>query len=259
MRALFSLSVLIALALSGRAAGSDLARIDRSLRKEPAYQSKAPQYALLVFGPQAKVRVWVVLDGDALYLDRNGNGDLTDPGECLAARFVHRRIEERPEVEVMRNFELTGWKVDGEEPILTCGPKVQWFYLFQLIPREDQLDVGNARLWHERPIDLAVTTKTGRAQRSRLRFGDSPLAAPVLHFDGPVQVAIDDKFAPFALRRGEPSELYARLVTPGLNATVTTDHDDFPEDAHPVVEVEWPPARAGAEPTRTRVELTQRC
>jgi hypothetical protein len=63
------------MALTGDVAAVDLTTIDRSIRKGPAYQSKAPQYCLLAFGPQARTRVWLVLDGDALYLDRNGNGD----------------------------------------------------------------------------------------------------------------------------------------------------------------------------------------
>ena len=44
----------------------DLSKIERTIRKEPAYQSKKPKYCLLVFGPEAKSRAWVVLDGDAL-------------------------------------------------------------------------------------------------------------------------------------------------------------------------------------------------
>jgi hypothetical protein len=47
---------------------------------------------LFVFDPQARFRVWAVLDKskaelpyyDVLYLDKNGNGDLTEPGK----RFV---------------------------------------------------------------------------------------------------------------------------------------------------------------------------
>ena len=61
----------------------DLTKIPRVIAKEPAYQGK-PKYCLLVFGPEAKHRVWLVLDGDDLYVDRNGNGDLTEKGE----RFV---------------------------------------------------------------------------------------------------------------------------------------------------------------------------
>jgi hypothetical protein len=32
-------------------------------------------------GPEAKTRVWLVLDNGVLYADRNGNGDLAEPGE----------------------------------------------------------------------------------------------------------------------------------------------------------------------------------
>src|SRR5207245_8714637 len=63
---------------------ADLAKIDRKIAKEPAYRTK-PKYCLLVFGPEAKTRVWLVQDGDTLYVDRNGNGDLTEPGAKVAA------------------------------------------------------------------------------------------------------------------------------------------------------------------------------
>src|SRR5262249_23919582 len=76
---------LLALAsLAPPAAATDLTKIDRTVGKEPAYQTKSPRYCLLVFGPEAKARVWLVLDGDTLYVDRNGNGDLTEEGESVA-------------------------------------------------------------------------------------------------------------------------------------------------------------------------------
>lgn len=61
---------------------TDLAKIDRTIAKEPAYRTKTPKYGLLVFGPEGKDRVWLVHDGDVLYVDRNGNGDLTEPGRA---------------------------------------------------------------------------------------------------------------------------------------------------------------------------------
>jgi hypothetical protein len=61
------------------------------------------------------------------------------------------------------------------------------------------------------------------------------------------------------LCRGEASELYVRLITPGLNATVTTDNDDFTEAAFPITEVEFPSGRWGGEPVRLQVELKARC
>src|SRR5215510_2540818 len=63
-------------------AGADLAKVDRSIGKEPAYQAK-PKYCLVVYGPEAKTRVWLVLDGDVLYADRNGDGDLTGKDERI--------------------------------------------------------------------------------------------------------------------------------------------------------------------------------
>src|SRR5262249_29589650 len=65
---------------SAAASAADLSKIDRTITKEPAYEA-TPQYCLLVFGPKAETRVWLVLDGDILYVDRNSNGDLTDKDE----------------------------------------------------------------------------------------------------------------------------------------------------------------------------------
>ena len=45
---------------------ADLTKIDRSIRKEPPYHTMAPKYCLLAFGPEAKYRIWLVLDGDTL-------------------------------------------------------------------------------------------------------------------------------------------------------------------------------------------------
>jgi len=64
--------------MGSQAHAFDLSKVERKLVKEPAYKHQ-PKYALLVFGPEAKVRVWVVMDGTTLYLDRNGDGALTAP------------------------------------------------------------------------------------------------------------------------------------------------------------------------------------
>jgi hypothetical protein len=66
---------------SATASAADLSKIDRTIAKEPPYQTKEVRYCLLVFGADARTRVWLVQDGETLYVDRNGNGDLTEPGE----------------------------------------------------------------------------------------------------------------------------------------------------------------------------------
>ena len=60
---------------------ADPPQVVRTIAKEPAYRTKSPKYCLLAFGPEGKDQVWLVLDGDTLYVDRNGNGDLTEVGE----------------------------------------------------------------------------------------------------------------------------------------------------------------------------------
>lgn len=72
----------------------DLNKIDRSIAKEPTYSGKKPLYGLAVFGPQAKTRVWMVLDKskadvdvyDVLYADLNCDGDLTESDERFTAK-----------------------------------------------------------------------------------------------------------------------------------------------------------------------------
>src|SRR3954452_6392236 len=71
----------------------DLSKIDRTIRKEPAYTAKQPLYGLAAFGPKAESRVWMVLDKskpdadryDVLHIDLNADGDLTGPGERVTA------------------------------------------------------------------------------------------------------------------------------------------------------------------------------
>jgi hypothetical protein len=85
-------AVVLLAAASARAEEVALSKIERSIAKEPTYNCKEPRYALAVFGPQAKTRMWLVLDKskpdakryDLLYADLNANGDLTEKEERIA-------------------------------------------------------------------------------------------------------------------------------------------------------------------------------
>ncbi len=67
--------------VAGAASAADLSKIDRQIAKEPAYTSGKVRYCLTVFGAEAAERIWLVLDGRSLYVDVNGNGDLTEKDE----------------------------------------------------------------------------------------------------------------------------------------------------------------------------------
>lgn len=72
----------------------DYAKVERSISREPKYNAE-PRYALFILDPRARFRVWAVLDKsradlpyyDVLYFDKNGNGDLTEPGERFVGRY----------------------------------------------------------------------------------------------------------------------------------------------------------------------------
>jgi hypothetical protein len=70
--------LLVTSTIAHSAPGADLAKIARTIATEPVYKAR-PQYCLLVFGAEADFRVWLVQDGETLYVDRNGDGDLTEP------------------------------------------------------------------------------------------------------------------------------------------------------------------------------------
>ncbi len=80
-----------------------LRNIDRHIPKEPKFVAARPLYGLLVFGPAAQKRVWMVLDHskpntnryDVLYVNMNANGDLTEPTERLSGELDNNDIRFR--------------------------------------------------------------------------------------------------------------------------------------------------------------------
>ena len=84
MKQSLRLIALAALFLMARqAVADDLLKVDRTVKKQPVYRGK-PQYCLLVFGHEAKLRVWLVVDDDAVFIDRRANGDLTEARNRVA-------------------------------------------------------------------------------------------------------------------------------------------------------------------------------
>src|SRR5262249_45111199 len=159
-------SLLLGLALlavgAAPAAAIDLTKVDRAIAKEPAYKSK-PTYCLLVFGPEAKNRVWIVLDGDVVYVDRNGNGDLTDEGERLK--------EERPAPQ--QRFPTVSLSLPGEK-----GRQIH----LQLTVHHVRFE-GEAEEGPHPDVTIRIDGKEWRTYCEQ--FTNRPQEAPILHFDGP--------------------------------------------------------------------------
>jgi hypothetical protein len=253
------------LAAPGLAA--DLTKVDRSLVKEPGYKS-TPKYCLLVFGPEARTRVWLVHDGDTLYVDRNGNGDLTEVGEKIAAtQYKHVSL-----VEGVYDFEA-GEITDGMlvHKSLNC-------IVMRLDPLAAEDDVKAFLAEHpsgrgymvnghiETPgrqgagIGRRVEQSTSiRDSNGLLQFADRPETAPVIHFGGPLTVSLYDRPK---LLIGRQKQLTLAIGTPGIGpgSTALASYEGLvPKDVHPKVEIVFPPERQESVRVRQLYELKGRC
>jgi hypothetical protein len=211
---------------------ADLSKVDRTIKKEPAYKGK-PKYCLLVFGPEAKTRVWVVLDGTTLYVDTNGNGDLTDPGE----RFPNDGKD-------LKEFEVADRPGKGRYKVRSIG-----------VHRSEK---------EGRVFLMANVEFVGRfKQYCDLAPSESLREAPVAHFGGPLRMGLREmNWAPVQkLVRGQYTDLNVWVGTfdRANGCWVVVRSDGLPEGLNPVAQVEYPPARPEAKPVIGRYELKERC
>jgi hypothetical protein len=199
---------------------TDLTKIDRTIAKEPAYKSK-PKYCLLIFGPEAKTHVWLVLDGDTLYADRNGNGDLTDERERLVAAPITGTGD-------------TGrvWQVGD---VAAPGGKV----VYTGLTVSDISKAGDTA-FTSRGLGITVNVPIGSARSFQsagsavhptegynLRFADRPDDAPVIHFGGPLRIMlVQPERLTAGMTAGQTYELNARVGTPGLDKDTAAIMDD---------------------------------
>lgn len=220
---------------------SPLAAIDRTIEREPEYRNQ-PRYALLVLGAEAEAAVWIVEDGKQLYVDRNGNRDLTDDGPPISATNERHLF------------------------FADAGPSWDMDYLLDVFTLPDGTRQTNFRLAHwnygdpEDKYGLALTLDGEIPMYSGWvpLLKESPEDAPVIHFGAPV--------APRMLRYKEfvpgttPSRFSIGFFAPGLGdgATSRLSIDALPETEQPVVLIEWPVAE-GSSPLTTTHVLTERC
>ena len=241
-RLLFAIATALCCALpcayQARASTNVVSRLDRTIIKEPAYQS-TPKYSLITLGNSGDVKVWMVEDGRRLFVDKNANGDLTDDGPPIEPGKVRDMGANLWDFEYLlgaitptngsrhTSFVLRRWNYNEKEDSyglsLSVGAKMPmyagWFGTFWSTNRE---------------------------------------AAPVIHFGGP--------FTPKLLRRKEftMGETQQRLslcfLNPGSGAGAESrlSIDALPRFVVPKLNIEWPTAGGGA-PLRTSHALTQRC
>jgi hypothetical protein len=242
---------MVFLLLCSPAVASDLTKIQRSVAKEPAYRT-SPRYCLLVFGSEAKTRVWLILDGDILYVDRNGSGDLTEQGKKMVGK---PRVQEL-EREKLTVFDFDIWPVEE----LSSGKKYS-VALKDVCKSNNRRQSVSGRMFVQ--LDKNLT------QYIALEFGRSAKDAPIIHFGGPLTLELANGFQnDNRLVRGKkPRDLFFLVGTRGVgDATGAGDPPyasimtaSVPDGLCPIVELDFPSKTVGAPPIKIQVRITKRC
>ncbi|HEX4614010.1 MAG TPA: hypothetical protein VH092_37860 [Urbifossiella sp.] len=217
-----------------------LLTVDRTLKKEPRYTS-APLYLLLAFGPDSADRVWAVLDDVVLYLDRNGNGDLTEEGERFFPHvYPGEQANRRAQVFQVAELAPPGGK---HADFFMSVVRLQTGGVYAKIA----VRVNGKTLQHAGPTDLRMT--------------ETPAEARVLPFGSRVVTAQASHTMPAVPEVGKAVDFRVRVGTPGVGpgSFVGYGSEDQPAGPSPVAEFEFAPARPGDQARRVIVPLTERC
>lgn len=241
-RLLFAIATTLCCALlfanQGRASTNGVSHLDRTIVKEPIYQSP-PKYSVIKLGQSGDMKVWMVEDGKRLFVDKNANGDMTDDGPPLKPGSVRELSANRWDFEYLldaitptnetrhTSFVLRRWNYNGKEDNYGLSLSVDgrlpvyagWFGTFWSTNRE---------------------------------------TAPIIHFGG--------SFTPKLLRSKEFTlgpgrrRLSLGFVNPGSGegAQSLLSIDAFPRYLVPELNIEWPTDGSGRA-LRTSHRLIERC
>jgi len=250
----------------------DLSKIDRTIKKEPIYKS-TPHYALLAIGSHAEHLAWLVIDGDDVaYIDRDGNGDLTDPSERIEldrAATDQINLGNPGAIKAFHVFPL------GE----VAGTRLT----FRLWSRDTKYDVSLDQTMKEYPEFRKIhddMRERGMENGSLMREAQDgmqaqiPLAltlkaddAQICHFKGPLSIASrfgkQQYIEPWPKQTNFEVCIGTRCLPPlnwphaGFDFSPLTT-SEVPNDMHPIAMIEYP-SNSSDKPQRQPLVLDQRC
>jgi hypothetical protein len=270
MKTIFRTTLLVGvIGLITPAPAADLEKVDRTIKKEPIYQSKTPRYCLLVFGPEARDRVWLVHDGHTLYVDRNGNADLTEPGEKVTTEInkipdpnkvgygfdagelqiggrIHKglHVSSRP----LTKYEYS-WP--NAKPALAADPKAHAYSVSLDVEKPGFKGIG---------IGGRIRQLADLDSNGLLLFAEKPSRAPIIHLDGPFIITFPARKPILKLDRDNDVEV--RVGTPGFGPGTFANlgfEGTIPGTVFPKVEILFPAVQKNAPPVRELYELKERC
>ncbi len=198
---------------------------------EPGYEMGEPSYCEIALGPGAKARRWVVRSGPTLYVDLDGDGNLTEPGERQQGAADGQRM----------SFPAVELTAGAQRYTLTC-----WFEAGHPVLR---LRDPRGRHW-----------KAWGDEAGPLRFATLATQAPVIHFDGLLWMGIETQQAVVERERGV-FRVCAGVGCHGRGAGsfAHLEYAAVPLDALPVARVTFLSAESGDPPVSVTADLDQRC
>lgn len=277
MRVLSRGLVLFLFAMTFRATATlwaaDLAAIEKTIGSQPTYRTE-PRYCLLIFGAEAKIRVWIVEDERTLYVDRNANGDLTDDGPPLQPTKVRSLGQGHWDYEYF---------LDEIKPV--TGPAQTQFRLARWNYGQKEDSYGLSVTLHDSKRNLEATGSDLSVERSSVKssaesavadakapdegikmyagwFGTfwahSQAKASIVHIGGPLEPRLIRE-KEFVVDSGV-RRLSVCLLTPGLGDAGPARLSEFaiPTSTPIHVRIEWP-VGPGSPPLVTTHVLGEHC
>lgn len=201
-----------------------------------------PEYAWLVFGPEAKVRVLVTLRGEAVTLDHYRGEEFTGRRESFANR------SECIDAVIPGPDGATRYKITRIGPAVVQGKAATELF-----------------------VSVNVEGTEHYCQYCDLVMGDNPRTTRFAHFGGPLSATvrtINWELPPdLALRRGDkPTDLQVCIGTMnpdnGCWVVVRIESEGkalLPLGVHPFVDVEFPHRQSGRPAVKRRYALDHVC
>ena len=226
----------------------DLSTIERKIAKEPRYESAEQYFALLVLGTEADKRVWFVVDGPNLFVDANGDGDLTGAGEKFVATkshgpeslTLHSREWKVPKLALSDRYTNVEVRFGSVNPSWRPDPgasnRIEMERFMEVVGRTPRANLSS----------IHVTIAGARNQFSNAMFTTTSAKAPIFHMDGPLTLGVLETIRAHELgRRKDLEEINIAVGTPGDGGDQPgcfsyVMYEEFPKDARPVLEIEFP-------------------
>jgi hypothetical protein len=271
---------LVLVALAGFARQPDSAESTRTVAAAGGFARAAepadpddrptdPRYCWLEFGPKAKPRVLVRIDGKEIAVDLNGDGKFNGKGE----RF--KSLKDCKDVTIAGADEKTSYVMTEVvdlgvippakfvEMVIEIRGKLNFRQAGWIELTKDAKDAPVARFDGPLALSPEAFALENRARRALGKFAPDWLA----QLAGP-GLGADTSIVPKSLKRSDPTTLWVRAVTEGENSIVGTlatldpnekqdDPTRRPAGVHPFADVVFPAKKPGDPDLKRRYPLDQ--